>query len=61
MYLHIILLYFICLVGSPPKIIKEPLINELLFKVATHQNVNDEPFVLDCEAKGEPAPKYDVS
>lgn len=53
-----ILLNYICLVGSPPKIVKEPLLSELLFKVATHQNVIDEPFVLDCEAEGEPVLKY---
>lgn len=36
---------------------KEPP-DELLFQVATHQNENDKPFIIDCEAEGEPAPKY---
>jgi len=32
-------------------------VDELLFQVATHQNENDKPFIIDCEAEGEPAPK----
>lgn len=32
--------------------------DELLFQVATHQNENDKPFIIECEAEAEPAPKY---
>lgn len=46
------------LVQSPPRIVKEPYTDELLFQVATVQNQNVRPFVIDCEAEGEPAPKY---
>jgi len=46
------------LVQSPPKIVKEPSADELLFQVATHQYENDKPFIIDCEAEGVPAPKY---
>lgn len=44
-------------VQSPPKIVREPP-DELLFQVATHQNENDKPFIIECEAEAEPAPKY---
>jgi len=48
----------IILVQSPPNIVKEPFVDELLFQVPTHQYENDKPFKIDCEAEGEPAPKY---
>lgn len=51
-------LYYIVLVQSPPRIVKEPPVDELLFQVVTNQNENDKPFIIDCEAEGEPAPKY---
>ncbi|KAK6624567.1 hypothetical protein RUM44_011426 [Polyplax serrata] len=43
---------------SPPRIIKQPPADELLFQVAKQQNENDKPFFIECEAEGEPAPKY---
>lgn len=45
-------------VPSPPRIVKQPPTDELLFQVATQQNENDKPFIIECEAEGEPAPKY---
>ncbi|VVC24599.1 Hypothetical protein CINCED_3A009632 [Cinara cedri] len=45
------------IIQSPPRIVKESP-DELLFQVATQQNENDKPFVIECEAEGEPAPKY---
>uniref|UniRef100_A0A8D8XH54 Neuroglian n=2 Tax=Cacopsylla melanoneura TaxID=428564 RepID=A0A8D8XH54_9HEMI len=47
------------LVQSPPRIVKQPPSSEeLLFQVVTQQNENDRPFVIECEAEAEPAPKY---
>ncbi|XP_054278770.1 neuroglian isoform X2 [Macrosteles quadrilineatus] len=46
------------LIQSPPRIVKQPPTDELLFQVATQQNENDKPFIIECEAEGEPAPKY---
>ncbi|XP_026272122.1 neuroglian isoform X2 [Frankliniella occidentalis] len=46
------------LVQSPPRIVKQPPTDELLFQVVTQQNENDKPFIIECEAEGEPAPKY---
>ncbi|PSN43067.1 Neuroglian, partial [Blattella germanica] len=43
---------------SPPRIVKQPPTDELLFQVAQQQNENDKPFIIECEAEGEPAPKY---
>ncbi|XP_046388931.1 neuroglian isoform X2 [Ischnura elegans] len=43
---------------SPPRIVKQPPSDELLFQVAVQQNENDKPFIIECEAEGEPAPKY---
>jgi hypothetical protein len=45
-------------VQSPPRIVKQPPTDELLFQVAQQQNENDKPFIIECEAEGEPAPKY---
>ncbi|XP_060803660.1 neuroglian [Amyelois transitella] len=42
---------------SPPKIVKQPTQEELLFQVALPGEV-DKPFIIECEAEGEPAPKY---
>ena len=47
-------LYFV--VQSPPKIIKEPPTDELLFQVKSKPSDNDKPFIIECEAEGEPAP-----
>ncbi|XP_031628790.1 neuroglian-like isoform X2 [Contarinia nasturtii] len=46
------------LVHSPPRIIKQPPTDELLYQVAQQSNENDKPFLIECEAEGEPAPKY---
>ncbi|KAL4121128.1 hypothetical protein QTP88_013693 [Uroleucon formosanum] len=46
------------IIQSPPRIVKESITDEVLFQVATVQNQNVRPFVIDCEAEGEPAPKY---
>jgi hypothetical protein len=45
-------------VQSPPRMVKQPPTDELLFQVAQQQNENDKPFIIECEAEGEPAPKY---
>nr|CAD7598606.1 unnamed protein product [Timema genevievae] len=45
-------------VQSPPRIVKQPPTDELLFQVVQQQNENDKPFIIECEAEGEPAPKY---
>lgn len=44
-------------VHSPPQIIKQPPTDELLFKVAVQSIDKDKPFLVECEAEGEPAPK----
>ncbi|XP_030756282.1 neuroglian isoform X2 [Sitophilus oryzae] len=43
-------------VPSPPLIVKQPPTDEVLFQV--EQGENDKPFYIECEAEGEPAPKY---
>ena len=43
-------------VQSPPYIIKQPPTDELLFQVKSRADENDKPFVIECEAEGEPAP-----
>jgi neuronal cell adhesion molecule len=43
-------------VNSPPRIIKQPPTDEMLFQVA-QQGENDKPFIIECEAEGEPQPK----
>ncbi|XP_050520545.1 neuroglian isoform X2 [Daktulosphaira vitifoliae] len=61
-YSTIVLYFFLTIISSkiqsPPRIVKEPIVDELLFQVATQQNENDKPFIIDCEAEGEPAPEY---
>ncbi|CAH1996819.1 unnamed protein product [Acanthoscelides obtectus] len=44
-------------VPSPPYIVKQPPTDEVLFQVETNGE-NDKPFYIECEAMGEPAPKY---
>lgn len=45
-------------VQSPPRISKQPPTDEQLFQVAQAKvNNNDKPFLIECEAEGEPAPK----
>ncbi|XP_067206790.1 neuroglian isoform X2 [Linepithema humile] len=46
-------------VQSPPRISKQPPSDELLFQVVqAKDNENDRPFLIECEAEGEPAPTY---
>lgn len=45
-------------VQSPPLITKQPPTGELLFQVAqVNKNENEKPFLIECEAEGEPAPR----
>jgi len=46
------------IVQSPPSIDKQPPLDELLFQVKSRPDENDKPFVIECEASGEPAPTY---
>ncbi|KAK4016086.1 neuroglian isoform X3 [Daphnia magna] len=46
------------MVQSPPQIVKQPPSDELLFQVAQRIDENDKPFIIECEAEGEPGPKY---
>lgn len=41
---------------SPPRIVKQPPTDEVLFQVGVDEN--DKPFFIECEAIGEPAPQY---
>ncbi|XP_058977900.1 neuroglian isoform X2 [Musca domestica] len=45
-------------VNSPPRIIKQPPTDELLFKVAQATKESDKPFIIECEAEGTPDPTY---
>ncbi|KAJ3639541.1 hypothetical protein Zmor_002896 [Zophobas morio] len=44
-------------VPSPPYIVKQPPTDEVLFQVESGGET-DKPFYIECEAVGEPAPKY---
>lgn len=44
-------------VPSPPYIVKQPPTDEVLFQVESNGET-DKPFYIECEAIGEPAPKY---
>ena len=44
-------------VQSPPRIIKQPPTDELLFQVKSRADENDKPFIIECEADGEPTPQ----
>ncbi|CAG7826051.1 unnamed protein product [Allacma fusca] len=46
------------LVQSPPFMVKQPPTTEVLFQVAQRQDENDKPFLIECEAEGDPQPKY---
>ena len=48
---------FLFSVQSPPYMIKQPPTDEVLFKVKARADENDKPFVIECEAEGEPAPQ----
>ena len=43
-------------VQSPPYIVKQPQTKEVYFMVKTHPDENEKPFVIQCEAEGEPPP-----
>ena len=61
LYFFVILLTIVhnqALVQSPPRIIKQPTEVELLFQVKSQPDENDKPYIIDCEADGEPAPVY---
>ncbi|KAG7310344.1 hypothetical protein JYU34_003117 [Plutella xylostella] len=45
------------LLTSPPRMVKQPVAGEQLFQVALKGEA-DKPFIIECEAEGEPAPKY---
>lgn len=47
--------FFACVVPSPPRIVKQPPTDEVLFQVGDDQN--DKPFFIECEAAGDPAPQ----
>lgn len=50
--------FIIYIVHSPPRIIKQPPRDEILFKVVQKKSTDDKkPFFIECEAEGEPAPK----
>lgn len=44
------------IVHSPPRIIKQPIAEEMLFQVSAGGET-EKPFIIECEAEGEPAPK----
>ncbi|XP_026829152.1 neuroglian isoform X3 [Ooceraea biroi] len=47
------------IIQSPPRISKQPPTDEQLFQVVQAKiNENDKPFLIECEAEGEPAPTY---
>lgn len=48
------------LIHSPPSIIKQPPTDEMLFQVA-QTGENDKPFIIECEAEGEPTPRWILS
>ncbi|XP_044013518.1 neuroglian isoform X1 [Aphidius gifuensis] len=58
----LIIAYSLCAsasIQSPPRISKQPPTEELLFQVAQEGvKENDKPFLIECEAEGEPAPTY---
>lgn len=56
--MHFLFCYSCFAVQSPPRIVKQPPSDELLFQVASPHNENDKPFIIECEAEGEPIPKY---
>ncbi|KAL7029724.1 hypothetical protein ACKWTF_006332 [Chironomus riparius] len=45
------------IIHSPPRITKQPIAEEMLFQVASAGDT-EKPFIIECEAEGEPAPKY---
>ena len=45
------------IIQSPPRIVKQPPTDQLLFQVKSRPDENDKPFIIECEADGEPAPE----
>lgn len=45
-------------VPSPPTMVKQPPIHEQLYQVSETSDEQDKPFILECEAKGNPEPIY---
>ncbi|KAF5274231.1 hypothetical protein FQA39_LY07335 [Lamprigera yunnana] len=43
---------------SPPRIVKQPPTDEVLFQVESGSDESNKPFYIECEAVGEPTPKY---
>lgn len=43
--------------NRPPRITKQPAPGELLFKVAQQNKESDNPFIIECEADGQPEPE----
>ena len=37
--------------------VKQPPNMEMLFKVRTREDENDKPFIIECEAEGDPLPE----
>ncbi|XP_012275891.1 neuroglian isoform X2 [Orussus abietinus] len=55
----VLALHTSAIIQSPPRISKQPPTDEQLFQVAQAKvNENDKPFLIECEAEGEPAPRY---
>ncbi|XP_031786698.1 neuroglian isoform X2 [Nasonia vitripennis] len=55
-----LVLHAAAITQSPPRISKQPPTDELLFQVAqVSVNENEKPFLVECEAEGEPAPLYE--
>ncbi|KAI8034207.1 hypothetical protein M5D96_013058 [Drosophila gunungcola] len=46
-----------CKGNTPPRITKQPTPGELLFKVAQQNKESDNPFIIECEADGQPEPE----
>ncbi|CAG0885603.1 unnamed protein product [Darwinula stevensoni] len=56
--LFVIFPFATSIIQSPPRMVKQPSTEELLFQVVQRQDENNKPFIVECEAEGEPAPKY---
>lgn len=52
--IQVFLFFFVITVQSPPRFVKQPPTDEVLFQVGVEEN--DKPFFIECEAAGEPAP-----
>lgn len=55
--LSFLLFLYFSLDNSPPRITKQPPTDELLFKVAQQNKESDKPFIIECEADGQPEPE----